>query len=125
MHNTKYSMKLRYLLTAFVATLAFAVGCVDQLPGDLLHWVSSSYISIPCRWQQTITVKATEAWAFIQCLTGLPLPSSGGAGEIAVTFGAGISRYTCSRLSIKVSANEQFINVTQQVVQANLLHLLV
>ena len=112
-------MKLRYLLTAFVATLAFAVGCVDQLPGDLASLqVSSSYISIPpAGGSQTITVKATEAWAFNSVPDWLTItPSSGGAGEIAVTFSAGESLDTrAAELSIKVGANEQFFNVTQQV----------
>ena len=112
-------MKLRYLLTAFVATLAFAVGCVDQLPGDLASLqVSSSYISIPpAGGSQTITVKATEAWAFNSVPDWLKVtPTAGGAGEIAVTFSAGESLDTrAAELSIKVGANEQFINVTQQV----------
>ena len=112
-------MKLRYLLTAFVATLAFAVGCVDQLPGDLASLqVSSSYISIPAGGgSQTITVKATEAWAFTSVPQWLTIaPSSGGAGEVAVTFSAKESLDTrAAELSIKVGANEQFINVKQQV----------
>lgn len=119
MHNTKFSMKLRYLLTAFVATLAFAVGCVDQLPGDLASLqVSSSYISIPAAGgSQTVTVKATEAWAFNAVPEWLTItPSTGGAGEVAVTFSAGESLDTRSaELTIKVGANEQYLNVTQQV----------
>ena len=73
MHNTKYSMKLRYLLTAFVATLAFAVGCVDQLPRfsfttgiKFLHFYS------PAGGSQTVTVKATEASHLTLCSTGSP-----------------------------------------------------
>jgi RPA family protein len=112
-------MKLRYLLTAFVATLAFAVGCMDQLPGDLASLqVSSSYISIPAAGgSQTITVKATEAWAFNSVPGWLTItPSSGGAGEIAVTFKADESLDTRSaELTIKVGANEQYINVAQRV----------
>ncbi len=117
-------MKLRYLFTSLAALAALAVGCTQELPGDLAEIkVESSFISLPAEGgSATTVVSASSEWAFQELdskaaawLTVSPL--SGGAGETTVTFSAEEASATReAALKILVGGKTQYINVKQTVV---------
>lgn len=128
-------MKLRYLLSAILAS-ALLVGCNEEELGTLGNiTLDESYLSIPNAGGSTVlTVSATDAWEFVTNDTWPEVikrnndgsiksqtPSwlaadkmSGAAGETKVTFSA--EAFEGGReleLTIKVGENSQFVRVRQ------------
>lgn len=110
-------MKLRYIFTALVATLALAVGCEKETSEFLKEvQVSSSYVALPTSGGSTsINVTATDSWSFDKLPNWLTIsPMSGNAGETSVTFSAGatLDGRTAS-LVLNCGGRTQNINVIQ------------
>lgn len=106
---------------SFVACLALATGCTDDLAGDLSELqVDNSYVAIDEKGgSSTITVTAEEAWSFSS--EEIPewltiTPTSGNAGVTKVTFSAEAAKASQEvTLKIYVGSKVQYVNVTQQV----------
>lgn len=117
-------MKLKYIFTALVAALTFAVGCEDDIETHLDGLrVSSSYIALPAEGgTQTITVRARHAWSFGDIPEWLEVtPDSGFNGETEVTFKAGAATSTLTaELYINCQEESQMINVLQMTEKVEL-----
>lgn len=117
-------MKLKYIFTALVAALTLAVGCEDNIENYLDEVkVSSSYVAIPAEGgSQTITVNATDDWAFGDVPAWLTVtPISGVAGETEVTFRADAATSTNeAMLYLNCDGKSQIINVLQMTEKVDL-----
>jgi hypothetical protein len=121
-------MKFKYLLTALVAGLALlTVGCTEDDNDikvlDELQ-VSSSFVSIAqTGGSSTITVTATDSWAFTESTIPSWLtvsPKSGNAGETTVTFTAPatLTGKGTVELQITCAGKTQHVNVIQGLKKA-------
>ena len=117
-------MKTRYILSALAAFSLLAVGCVEELPGDLEEVkVDKSYVSIPeAGGDGTIKMTTSESWAvYTDENNVVPAwltvsPTSGAAGDATVTFHAdGSPSYREATVKIKVGTKFQHITVAQGV----------
>ena len=114
-------MKLKYLLTALLAGLAFmAVGCDDEDEKVLDELqVSKSYVSVPMAGgSSTITVTSTGAWSFDSATIPSWLtvsPASGNAGTTTVTFSAPETLSGKGTVELKLNCGDktQYIDVIQ------------
>lgn len=117
-------MKLKYIFTALVAALTLAVGCEDNIENYLDEVkVSSSYVAIPAEGgSKTITVNATDEWAFGDIPAWLTVtPTYGVAGETEVTFKADAATSTNeAMLYLNCDGKSQIINVLQMTEKVDL-----
>ena len=120
-------MKFKNILAAAAAVAALAVGCTQELPGDLAELqVDNAYASIPAEGgSATINVTSTTSWAFeaLDDKTAAWLtvePMQGSAGNTAVSFKADATESTRSaELKITVAGKTQYINVKQACAAAD------
>ena len=117
-------MKTRYILSALAAFSLLAVGCVEELPGDLAEiQLDKSYVSIPeAGGSGSVKVTAAESWqVFTDENNTIPAwltvsPLNGAAGDATITFQAdGSVSYREATVKIKVGDNFQHITVAQGV----------
>ncbi|NLZ19656.1 MAG: hypothetical protein GXY24_05255 [Bacteroidales bacterium] len=117
-------MKTRYILSALAAFSLLAVGCVEELPGDLAEiQLDKSYVSIPeAGGDGQIKVTSSEAWqVYTDENNEIPSwltvsPMNGSAGDATVTFHAdGSPSYRETTVKIKVGDKFQHITVAQGV----------
>lgn len=117
-------MKLKYIFTALVAALTFAVGCEDSIETYLdAVKVSSSYVAIPATGgKQTITVDAKYDWAFGEIPEWVKVnPTSGTSGECEITFSADTAASTReAMLYLNCDGKQQIINVLQMTEKVDL-----
>ena len=121
-------MKLKYIFTALIATLALAVSCEKEADRYLEQiQLSTSYVSLPVAGGTAqMTITATENWAFQPVITEkgvdgkLTLPSwlsasatSGSAGQTTITFSAAAGEGRTAELQISCGGKTQFVNVIQ------------
>lgn len=128
-------MKLKYIFTALLATLALATGCEQDMAESRLDEIqlSQSTVALPLSGgSQTITVTATDAWNFVltekvkdKDVDLIPSwltisPQSGGAGETKVTLSAeaAISGSGPQSLKISCGGRTQYLTVIQGVKKA-------
>ena len=117
-------MKTRYILSALAAFSLLAVGCVEELPGDLAEiQLDKSYVSIPeAGGSGSVKVTAAESWqVFTDENNTIPAwltvnPLNGAAGDATITFQAdGSVSYREATVKIKVGDKFQHITVAQGV----------
>ncbi len=117
-------MKLKYIFTALVAALTLAVGCEEDIERHLDEVrVSSSYVALPAAGgSQTITVDAKSDWSFGEIPAWLTVsPTSGAAGETAVSFKADAATSTNeAMLYLNCDGKSQIINVLQMTEKVDL-----
>ena len=129
-------MKLRYLFSIVLSSALLFTGCVEEVSTDSFDNIklSSTYLSIPVDGgSATLTVDATEAWAFVvddnwpdvierdddgnieeSTPSWLSVDKmSGSAGETVVTFTAEAFPGREIELRIKAGENTQYLRVRQ------------
>lgn len=117
-------MKLKYIITALLATAALATSCQEDIERHLSEvQVSSSYVAIPAAGgTTTITVTATDEWAIENIPSWLTVsPNSGAAGETQVSFAASAATSTNeATVRLSCSGKIQEVNVLQQTEKVDL-----
>lgn len=114
-------MKLKNIITAFLATMTLAIGCESEAEYLDEVRVSSSYVAIPAAGgDQTITVNAKAAWSIEDAPEWITItPASGEAGKVDVKFSAGAATETREAVAHLVcdgkTQNINLLQMTQKV----------
>ncbi len=116
-------MKLRYIIPVFAAVLTLLTGCKSEEEQRFLNQfnVSTSYVALDKNGgSTTVTVNATESWAFDTSTIPDWLtvsPASGSAGSSSITFSADAYAGRTAELKVNCGNYTQEINVIQGIME--------
>ena len=116
-------MKLRYIIPVFAAVLTLLTGCKSEEEQRFLNQfnVSTSYVALDKNGgSTTVTVNATESWAFDTSTIPDWLtvsPASGSAGSSSITFSADAYTGRTAQLKVNCGSYTQEINVIQGIME--------
>lgn len=115
-------MKLRYIITIALSSLALLAGCTKEQPTDSLKSikVSKSYVAIaPAGSTETVTITSDVAWSFTPTSDDLKwLTFSATSGAAGSTVNLQITAAKCdygrqTEIQIKAGVHTQFLTIRQ------------